>query len=309
MRPGLTSSELMLRCLQRKSYLTGAVISIGLERYYKKAASFHHIYAENTLVLPTSKRYLSRVVASCHQPFQTILATLADSSNAFRVRGLLDNLRHAGAIIALTRSEVGQIAEYLNHPRVEYIPHGVDTRYFSPHENEDPGGHILTVGSWLRDWRMWADVVLEVCKRSPDIKFKVVASVPNAVVRDVTPYISSGQVEILSGIADEELKGLYRKATLVFLPLLRATANNAVLEGMATGLPIVASNCDAIRDYVPESGRVTCVSKEDFAGAIFELVSNRSICAEMGKCNRKHAVDYLDWEVIAIRTKELYESL
>jgi glycosyltransferase involved in cell wall biosynthesis len=56
------------------------------------------------------------------------------------------------------------------------------------------------------------------------------------------------------GIDDDTLAELYRNADVLLLPLTDSTANNALLEGMASGLPLVATDLPAVRAYLPEGG-------------------------------------------------------
>lgn len=53
-----------------------------------------------------------------------------------------------------------------------------------------------------------------------------------------------------SGVPESELLALYRTASLMVLPLKDATANNAVLESMACGLPQVITDVGSTCDYV-----------------------------------------------------------
>ena len=63
-------------------------------------------------------------------------------------------------------------------------------------------------------------------------------------------------VTVYSGIPDEGLRSLYQRATLFFLPLTGGSANNAVMQALACGTPIVATDLPALKSYIPpEAGR------------------------------------------------------
>ena len=54
-------------------------------------------------------------------------------------------------------------------------------------------------------------------------------------------------VRVLSGLSDLALAETFRQADVLFLPLQDATANNARLEGLASGLPVVTTDLPAVR--------------------------------------------------------------
>ena len=49
------------------------------------------------------------------------------------------------------------------------------------------------------------------------------------------------------GLTDAELRDLYHSSDIAFIPLTNATANNAVLEAMASGIPLISTDLPAIR--------------------------------------------------------------
>ena len=59
---------------------------------------------------------------------------------------------------------------------------------------------------------------------------------------------------LVSGLGEGELLNLYRTASVMVMPLKDAVANNALLEAMACGLPVLVTDVGAVRDYVtPQS--------------------------------------------------------
>ncbi len=57
-------------------------------------------------------------------------------------------------------------------------------------------------------------------------------------------------------MTDEALLRAYQTTTALLLPLDDATANNALLEGMACGLPLITTDLPGVRDYTTEASRL-----------------------------------------------------
>ena len=51
-------------------------------------------------------------------------------------------------------------------------------------------------------------------------------------------------------ISDTALLELYRGADALFLPVTGGTANNAILEALASGTPVISTRIGGITDYV-----------------------------------------------------------
>ena len=95
------------------------------------------------------------------------------------------------------------------------------------------------------------------------------------------------------------------------MPLNDSTANNALLEIMATGLPLVISDVGGVRDYV-QSGGVTCLPQGDsegFARAVHALLTDPTMRAQHAAANRAHAVRELSLPACARKLAAIYAEV
>jgi glycosyltransferase involved in cell wall biosynthesis len=114
----------------------------------------------------------------------------------------------------------------------------------------------------------------------------------------------------LEGLDDAGLRSLYRDADIAFLPLLAATANNSLLECMASGVPIVASDLQATREYAKDSAEYfRNRSAAAAAESILDLAGSHSRRNAIARSARLVAERELSWQVIARRYLELYSAL
>lgn len=102
---------------------------------------------------------------------------------------------------------------------------------------------LLTVGNWLRDFDSLLQTAGKLSART-DVIFVVVSR-----GLELDTQMLNNVLLLNQGVSDEQLHALYMQATLLFLPLQDGAANNAVLEAMAHGLPIVATDIPATGYY------------------------------------------------------------
>jgi glycosyltransferase involved in cell wall biosynthesis len=113
------------------------------------------------------------------------------------------------------------------------------------------------------------------------------------------------------GIDDEHLLALYRAAAVGVLPLFDATANNALLEVLACGRPLVVSKVGALSQYVAGSAvqLIEPGQTQAMIDAVCNLLADPDARRAQGQANRAHAVQHLGFEPVARRMREIYAAL
>ncbi len=87
-----------------------------------------------------------------------------------------------------------------------------------------------------------------------------------------------------------------------------ATANNALLEALACGLPIITERVGGIPEYVNEKCAVFCDDVNSFVNNVIEISQSKQLQKEMGLAARERAKE-LDWRESAKKIKEIYDQL
>ena len=236
-----------------------------------------------------------RTVATFHQP-PDLLEDLVDAN----VLGRLDH------IVLMSPSQRPYFEGRVADKRISVIPHGVDTEFFhptqtenAPRENATGRLRCVTAGHWLRDWRVFRTVAAEM----QTVEFHVITAhdtgaeqLPN-VFRHVD-------------VDDATLAALYRSADILFLPLLDSTANNTLLEGMASGLATITTDLPAVRAYLADAEAM--LAPVDDAGAALaglrRLQEDTAVRTRMGASARVRA-EQLSWPRIAKQYEALFSSL
>ena len=98
----------------------------------------------------------------------------------------------------------------------------------------------------------------------------------------------------------------FRSSTLALFPFARVVASRSLLEAMATGLPIVATDTGAVREYVDRAAIL--VPPDDPArlgDAVVRVLGDPELAAELGRRARARALDFDLGRVVA-RHRAIY---
>jgi glycosyltransferase involved in cell wall biosynthesis len=181
---------------------------------------------------------------------------------------------------------------------VQVILHGVDSEFFRPagSRRKAAGFRCITVGHWLREW----NVLRDIAGILTDMTFDIVTD------RE-TDFGGLANVCIHRGLDDVALAELYRTSDALLLPLLDSTANNALLEGIASGLPVVATDLPAVRAYLPDGCRFLVPNNavDGFVTALRALQREVSLREAMGNNSRIRAQE-LAWPRLVREYEALY---
>lgn len=260
---------------------------------------FHFLYGETTYHyagLLNHKRG-NQVVATFHLPPSGI-------RNAVHINWHLEKL---SAVVCVGRNQQEFFEKIIGADRVFFGPLGVASDYFVPPQeigSRDPN-LCLIVGENYRDYPTLRGVIELVAYLRPQTMFVILTPPRNTELLGEHPNLT-----YLSGISEEELLHLYQSASVLLMPLHDATANNAILEGMSCGLPIVVTDVGAVRDYVdPGCGMlVPPYQARTMAEAVIDILDNESARAKMSSKCREHALQF-SWEKSVGKLKSVYEAL
>jgi glycosyltransferase involved in cell wall biosynthesis len=209
-----------------------------------------------------------------------------------------DLLRWVDHVVLVSPSQLPFFLEYIPGDRLHVIFHGIDNEFFRPSERPRDTGEFrcITVGHWLRDW----NILRQIAEAIPEVRFDVVTAAE-------TGLGGLDNVYTHRGIDDRALAELYRTADALLLPLVDSTANNALLEGMASGLPVVATDLPAVRAYLPNGGGLLVPnnSTDGFIGALQSLRQDIPLRHEMGRSARTRAEE-LAWSRLVPEYEALY---
>jgi glycosyltransferase involved in cell wall biosynthesis len=124
--------------------------------------------------------------------------------------------------------------------------------------------------------------------------------------------------EFTGRVSDQELTELYRSSDIVIVPSVISESGDTegmpvvILEAMAAGKPIVASNVSGIPDVVTDGINGYLVEQKDpeqLAEKIIYLIEHPKLRENMGMVGRKMVEKKFTWKKIGERTIEMYSGI
>lgn len=218
-------------------------------------------------------------------------------------------LRRAVAVVANSESLAATSRAADPYP-VRIIANGVDCVRFSPAPATPPAGkfRVLFVGRVHREKNL--GLVIEHLPALPQVELHVAgdgAQRAELVARAVALRVAE-RVRWLGWQQKDALPALYRDAHALVNPSLYEGSPNVVLEAMASGLPVVASDTPGNRSVVRDGANgllFSLDSPDALRAALARLAEDPVLAARLGAAGRAQAEREFSW----IRTAESYLEL
>jgi glycosyltransferase involved in cell wall biosynthesis len=188
---------------------------------------------------------------------------------------------------------------------VKYIPNGVDGAFFEhkEHSNENSVFKILCVGRLVQQKRfdLLIYALAQLVRENKKIELHIVGDGPlKDELEQLAVTEKTQQYVHFHGWLDKnELKKQYRDSDVFVLPSIEEGMPNVVLEAMASGLPIIASNVSGNNELVRNNHNGYFADTiESITEKIKILEHDRSLCTQMGIQSRNKSKDF-DWKKVA----------
>lgn len=185
-------------------------------------------------------------------------------------------------VFAESQSTLERVRPWVRPQRLLLGPPGVDTQFFRPAQGNAQSptqGYILAVGRFSdprKNVRLLLEAYAQLLRRqhgaTPDLV--LVGESPSEADRRLLETLGiASRVRVQVNVSQEELARLYQSAGLFVLSSDEEGLGIVILEAMASGLPVVSTDC---------GGPSTAV-REGETGFLTPVGDARALCEAMGR--------------------------
>ncbi len=237
-------------------------------------------------------------------------------------------LRETDNLIAVSDWVKGFVMGVSSPKNLEVIPNGVDIERFSPLARSQD------------EKRFWEDKLGEsgrpvvlFCGRLMALKGlkTLIESMKDVLAEEDAYFVFAGPGDkepwekmigslginnknylFLGQVGHDRIPSLYRKADIFVLPSFTESCPLTVIEAMATGLPVVASEVGGMSELISDGKDGLLVRPGDpaqLAERIISLLGDRRLRKRLGARARAKTEERFSSEVMARKTREYYEKV
>ncbi|MBI2335118.1 glycosyltransferase family 4 protein [Candidatus Daviesbacteria bacterium] len=219
--------------------------------------------------------------------------------------------QQAAKVVAMSDEDRKIMLSEVSGLDVDIVPNGVDSEYFSaPVAKRSRESIILYLGNftWLQN-REAVDILVR--KIWPTIKKSLVNAklwIIGKSAKSFFPHLSSKDIRVEEV---KDVRAIYQQASLLVAPIYgEGGTRYKNLESFASALPVVTTSI-GIRGIEAKDGEQVVIrdSPEEIAKATIELILNPKLSKKIAQRARKLVKLKYDWDVIAEKLSNIYESL
>ncbi len=223
--------------------------------------------------------------------------------------------KKASALVACSEGLKERALLFMPSVSIDVIPNGVELDRFFPAETEEKSDvlRLLTVG------RLSVTKRIEMLIETFEILHRTACKIRLTIVgggkmeqqfRKIAAERDLRDVIKITGRMDsKKMPEVYRQNDIFISASMQEGMSNAMLEAMASGLPIVTTRCEGLAELIDGNGLIVEKDNiEEIAKAIKRLAEDPGLYKQMSTSARKQAEKF-DWAKVAESYVEQYRKI
>ncbi len=223
--------------------------------------------------------------------------------------------KKASALVACSEGLKERAQLFMPSVSIDVIPNGVELDRFFPSETSEKSKvlRLLTVGrlSVTKRIEMLIDAVEILHRTACKLHLTVVGG--GQMERQLKKIVAERElgdvIKIAGRIDSEKMPEVYRRNDIFISASMQEGMSNAMLEAMASGLPIVTTRCEGLTELIDGNGLIVEQDNiEEIAKAVKRLADDPELYQQMSTAARKQAEKF-DWANMASSYIEQYRKI
>ena len=223
--------------------------------------------------------------------------------------------KKASALVACSDGLKERALLFMPSAPIDVIPNGVELDRFSPIETSEKSDvlRLLTVGrlSVTKRIEMLIDAVEILHRTACKVRLTVVGGgkMEQQLRKIIKENELSDVIKITGRMDSKKMPEVYRRNDIFISASMQEGMSNAMLEAMASGLPIVTTRCEGLAELIDGNGIIVKHDNiEDIAKAIKHLADDPELYKRMSTAARNQAEKF-DWANVALSYIEQYRKI
>jgi glycosyltransferase involved in cell wall biosynthesis len=221
----------------------------------------------------------------------------------------------AAALVACSDGLKKRALRFLPSVNIDIIPNGVDSNRFCPAPNRQLSARLklLTVGrlSVTKRVEMLIEAVEILNNRTHPATLTIAGGGGMlAELKRLAAQKGLNNVINLTGRTESEnMPDVYRQHDIFVSASIQEGMSNAMLEALASGLPIVTTRCEGVEELIIDNGVIVeNDAAETIAEAVIKLAENQQGYKAMCAAARRRAENF-GWDKVAEGYIKLYRRI
>ena len=234
----------------------------------------------------------------------------------------------ANRVIVCSQSMKDEICNHFNIPekKVDVIPNAIDaTKYQTSVDRGSVRQRygvgwgeklILCVGRLVpqKGIEYFIRAIPQIARHYPEAKYVIVGEGWSRDILEAEARASrhANKIKFTGFASDQEVIGLMTSADVLVVPSIYEPFGIVALEGMATGIPVVASQVDGLAEVIDHERTGLFVfprSPESIAWGIERILSDPDHARWLTENAKEKLHNAYSWEAVAMKTVDVYRKV
>ena len=221
--------------------------------------------------------------------------------------------RSAAAVVANSSDLKNLALQSAPDQPITLIPNGVDTNEFQPNHRSNQPFTVISTSRLLerKGVRYLLDGFIKFSQQAPEAKLILIGSgkLEQVLRRQASAAGCSERIQFIGNVDHREIAGWYQQADVFVLPSLNEGMSNSLLEAMASGLAVIATDTGGVDELLPAPDHMPIPMRDSDAicQCLHRLWLDQVLRSQLSQAARTRALRY-DWSQVAADTLALYQK-